>query len=151
MKRTPRVLAVASSGGHWVELKRILPALEGADVAFASVERTYAAEVPGHRFHWIYDAHRKDKVLTAKAIARLAMIIARERPDVIVTTGSGPGMLAIRLGKLLRVRTVWIESLSSVEEMSMSGKSAKKHADLCLVQWSELAKREGVEYAGQVL
>src|SRR5687767_7177322 len=109
MKRK-RVLAVASSGGHWVELKRILPALAGAEVVFASVEKTYAAEVPGYRFHWIYDAHRKDKVLTAKAIARLAMIIALVRPDVIVTTGSGPGMLAVRLGKLFGARTVWIES-----------------------------------------
>lgn len=148
-----RILAVASSGGHWVELMRIVPALEGGDVAYASVSPEYRLDVPGHRFHEILDAHRHDKVKTARSILRMMQVLLRERPDVVVTTGSGPGMLAIRLGKLIGAKTIWIESISSVEELSFSGRHAKKHADLCLVQWKHLADKEGagVEYAGAIL
>lgn len=151
MKRK-KVLAVASSGGHWSELKRVLPALEGAELAYVSVSPEYRADVPNNRFYTINDAHRRDKIGTAMAIARMFAIILRERPDVVITTGSGPGMLAIRVGKLLRVRTIWIESISSVDEMSFSGRHAAKHADLCLVQWPHLAKKEeGIEYVGAIL
>lgn len=147
-----RVLAVASSGGHWSELRRILPALEGAELVYASVSADYARDVPGHRFHQIRDAIAADKVGTALAIARIFSVLLRERPDVVVTTGSGPGMLALRLGKLLGARTVWVESISSVDKLSVSGRHAKKAADLFLVQWPHLANpAERIEYSGAIL
>ena len=42
-----RVLAVASGGGHWVQLLRLRPAFEGCDVTYACVRPAYADDVPG--------------------------------------------------------------------------------------------------------
>ena len=47
----PRVLAIASGGGHWTELHRLMPAFKGFEVAFVSVYPDYADTIPGQRFY----------------------------------------------------------------------------------------------------
>ena len=136
------MLAVSSGGGHWVELLRLMPAFDGAEVAFVTVNEAYRHDVEGHRFYAVNDATRWSKAAMAVLAARLAGIIVREKPDFVVTTGAAPGFLAIRLGKMIGARTVWLDSLANVDELSMSGRLAGKFADLWLTQWPHLAKNE---------
>lgn len=156
MPTSTRILAVSSGGGHWVELMRIMPAFKGADVAFLTVNRDYRSEVPsGKRFYVVNDATRWNKLAAAIMALRILLIILRERPHVIVTTGAAPGYFALRFGKLIRSRTIWLDSIANVDELSMSGKLAAPYADLYLTQWHHLAKSEmdsrAPEYAGAVL
>ncbi|EDY80443.1 hypothetical protein VDG1235_57 [Verrucomicrobiia bacterium DG1235] len=81
----------------------------------------------------------------------ITALILRERPDTIVTTGAAPGYFAIRIGKLLNKRTIWVDSIANAEELSMSGTKAGKHADLWLTQWAHLEKPAGPKFAGNVL
>ena len=83
---------------------------------------------------------------------RCARIIFREHPNVIVSTGAAPGLLACLLGKLIGTKVVWIDSIANVEKLSFSGRLVRPIADLCLVQWPDLAdKYRGVEYVGAVI
>lgn len=146
-----RVLAVASGGGHWTQLLRLRAAFEGCDVQFASVHAMYAAEVPGHRFHCIADANRWNPHRLLLTAARLLWVLLRFRPHVVVTTGAAPGVLALLLARRLGLRTVWIDSIANVDEMSMSGRRARRYADLWLTQWPHLAGDDGPHYRGSVL
>ena len=142
-----KVLAVSSGGGHWVELMRILPAFEGADVALLTVNAEYRSEAHGHRFHVVNDATRWNKVAAALMAFRILLVVIRERPNVIVTTGAAPGYFALRFGKWFGARTIWVDSIANVEELSMSGKMARKFADLWLTQWPHLARAHRGEVA----
>jgi UDP-N-acetylglucosamine:LPS N-acetylglucosamine transferase len=152
--RRPRVnklLAVASGGGHWVQLLRLRPAFEGQDVTWATVDARYQSDVPGQRL-WVFpDATRWNKLRLVRQILRLAWIILRVRPDVIVTTGAAPGFVAIRIGKLLRARSIWLDSIANVDALSLSGQQVGPHADLWLTQWAHLARPDGPRYEGAVL
>jgi hypothetical protein len=77
-------------------------------------------------------------------------VLLRERPRVVISTGAAPGYLAIRGARLLGARTVWIDSVANVEELSMSGQMSSATADLCLTQWPHLATGP-VMYEGAVL
>jgi UDP-N-acetylglucosamine:LPS N-acetylglucosamine transferase len=145
-----RVLAVASSGGHWVQLRRLAPAFEGQDLAYVTTDSGHRAEVDGERFYVVNDANRWNKLALVRCAWQLAWVLVRERPTVIVSTGAAPGFLAIRLGRLLKARTIWIDSVANVEELSMSGRMASTTADLCLTQWPDLAGGS-VRYIGAVL
>jgi hypothetical protein len=79
------------------------------------------------------------------------LVFFRERPDVVISTGAAPGYIAIRLGRLLGARTMWIDSIANVEEMSLSGSKALRCAGLCLTQWEHLARPDGPHYKGAVL
>ena len=146
-----KVLAISSGGGHWVELLRIMPAFDGCEVVFVTVQRDYAASVPGHRFYVINDATRWNKFAVAWMAIRVMLILWRQRPDVVVTTGAAPGYFAMRFGKMLGARTIWLDSIANVEELSMSGRMAGPYAGLWLTQWPHLVRSSGPEYAGAVL
>ena len=79
-----KVLAVASGGGHWVQMRRLRGAFDGLDVAFVSVKAAYAEEVPGRRFYAIRDVTRWDKWGFVILIAQLLRILWLERPDVLI-------------------------------------------------------------------
>lgn len=150
-EKPTRLLAVASGGGHWVQLQRLRPAFEGCDVAFVTVNTAYRSDVNDERFYTVPDATRWNKVKLALMAAKLALIVLRERPDVVISTGAAPGYFAIRFAKLLGARAVWLDSIANVEQLSMGGEKAGAHADLWLTQWAHLARDSGPRYEGAVL
>lgn len=149
--RTPKVLAVASKGGHWVQLKRLRPAFEGCDVLYVSTHPDLARDVAPARFAAVPDANRWQKARVLWMFARVAWIVVRFRPNVVVTTGAAPGYAALRFGKMLGARTMWIDSVANAEELSLSGTMAGRHADEWLTQWEHLAGPAGPRFEGSVL
>lgn len=145
-----RVLAVASNGGHWVQLRRLAPAFDGHDVAYLTTDPGHRSEVGPARFYAVNDANRWNKLALVRCTLEILCVLLRERPSVVVSTGAAPGYLAIQCARLLRARTVWIDSVANVEELSMSGRMASAAADLCLTQWPHLAGGQ-VRYLGAVL
>ena len=150
--RRVRVLALSSGGGHWVQLLRLRPAFEGCDVTFATVKKSYEADLePGSRFRTIPDAnmwHKHRLVVTALAVF---WTILRVRPDVVISTGAAPGYFAVLIGKLVGARTVWVDSIANAERLSLSGREAGKRVDLWLTQWAHLTSENGPHYYGSVL
>lgn len=149
--RKKRILAVASGGGHWVQLLRLRPAFDGSDVAFVTVQASYADEVQGCRFYKVTDATRWSRWDLLRMIVEIAWIVLRERPDVVVSTGAAPGVVALRVGKWLGARTVWLDSIANVEQMSLSGQRVREFADLRLSQWPDVATADGAVFKGAVL
>lgn len=149
--RPPRVVAVASGGGHWVQLLRLRPAFEGCDVTYVTVSEAYRTEVPGCRFRVVNDATRWNKFALLRMALRLLWIIMRERPTVVISTGAAPGYFALRFGRWFGARTIWLDSIANVEQLSMTGQMVRPYADLWLTQWPELARPEGPQFAGAVL
>jgi len=146
-----KVLAVSSGGGHWVELLRLAPAFQECEVVYATVSGDYRWQVDGRRFHVIPDASRWNKAGLLWMALKVFWVVMRERPDVIISTGAAPGYSALRLGKLIGARTIWVDSIANAECLSLSGEKAGRYADLWLTQWPNLAKPEGPHYVGAVL
>ena len=147
-----RVLAVASGGGHWLEMCRLYPVFENLDVAFVSVSKAYAEQVPNHRFYTVRDVTRWDRWGLVVLAGQLLRILLIERPTVVITTGSAPGLFALTIAKLaLRARTMWIDSIANCEQLSSSGMRARHVADVWLTQWPSLERPNGPAYWGAVL
>jgi len=144
-------MAVASGGGHWVQLLRLRPAFVGSETVFVSVRPGYHTDVQGCRFYSVCDATRWTKVRLVLVFFQVLCIMCLERPDVVVSTGAAPGYFAIRIGKLLRARTIWLDSIANVERLSMSGALAARYADLWLTQWPHLETENGPRFIGAVL
>ena len=154
----PRVLAVSSQGGHWVQLRRLRKSFHGCDVTWASTDEKLATGVHPERFVLIRDSNRWNKLGLIRSALSVALAIAKTRPDIIVSTGAAPGYFAVRIARLLGIRSLWIDSIANAETLSLSGARAMKQADLTLVQWPELGHQKpsrpsrGVPYySGSVL
>lgn len=135
---TPRLLLVASAGGHWVQLSRLAAAFEGFDAQYVTTLKGARAPCGERSVAVVRDGSQTDPVGLLVMFAQLFFIVLKFRPSTIVTTGAAPGVFAVRLGKLLGARTVWIDSIANSEKLSLSGRLVRKHVDLCLTQWPHL-------------
>jgi UDP-N-acetylglucosamine:LPS N-acetylglucosamine transferase len=151
VSKRPKVLAVASGGGHWVQMLRLEPMFAHYEVVFATVDPGYAFELADRKLLTINDATRWDKLGLIRLALRLLRIIVVERPDAVISTGAAPGFLAIRIGRLFGAKTIWLDSIANAERLSLSGMRAGRYADLWLTQWPHLARAGGPHYAGSVL
>lgn len=149
--RRGKVLAVASGGGHWVQLLRLLPAFADLNVVFVTVDSIYREQVIGSKLYVVRDATRWNKFGLVLMASQVAWVMLRERPTTVVSTGAAPGLVAILLGWLIGARTIWLDSIANIESLSLSGTRAGRFADLWLTQWPHLARTEGPHYAGSVL
>jgi hypothetical protein len=135
-----------------VQLLRLRPAFEECDVTFATVNASYRADLePGASFRTIPDASMWNKPRLLLSALGACWLVLRERPDVIVSTGAAPGYFVVRIGALLGLRTIWIDSIANAEQLSLSGRHAGKHVDHWLTQWPHLATENGPYHYGSVL
>ena len=145
-----KVLAVASGGGHWVQLMRLRPAFDGVEVEYLTTDSAYSSDV-GKAVMVVRDANMWDKIALLVMFTQVAFKVVRMRPRVVITTGAAPGFAAIFFGKLLGAKTIWVDSIANSENMSSSGKYARHFADVWLTQWEHLTSPEGPYFWGSVL
>ena len=151
-RKRPKILAISSGGGHWVQLLRLRPAFEGCEVVYATVLEGYRADLgePAD-FRVIPDSNRSDKIALIRSAWSIFWMVFRMRPDVVVSTGAAPGYFGVLFGKWLGARVVWVDSIANAEELSMSGAQAGSFVDLWLTQWPHLARPSGPYCLGSVL
>jgi len=130
---------------------RLGPVFADCHVEYATVDAMYGEDIPNDKIHVIPDATRWNKFGLMCLALRVAWVVLASRPDIVISTGAAPGYFALRFAKLLRKRTIWVDSFANVDELSMSGQMAGKYADLWLTQWPELARAGGPVFAGRVI
>jgi UDP-N-acetylglucosamine:LPS N-acetylglucosamine transferase len=146
-----KVLFISSSGGHWKQMRRLEPAFEGFEKYYAATEPSYYQFVIGRPFYSVPDASMWNKFRLVWQAIKVLVLLVRVRPSVVISTGASVGFFALFFAKKMKIKTIWVDSLANVEQMSLSGLKVKPYADLWLTQWEHLAKAEGPYFYGAVL
>ena len=145
-----KVIAVASIGGHWIQLQRIArPMEEKYEMVYVSNHPKCATMVKGQKFYQTADFSRSDAWKLIPSFFNAVKMIFREKPDAIITTGAAPGLVFLMAGKLLGRKTIWIDSIANAEHLSASGRIASMFASRTYTQWKDLAIGK-IQYAGNV-
>ena len=150
-KSQKKVLAVASGGGHWIQLLRLQQAFSACDCTYVSVNKEYASAVSPSAFFYVPDTNREAKVKLAIAALKILFVVLWLRPNIVISTGAAHGYLAIRFAKIVGAKTMFIDSIANAEQLSLSGELAVSHADVMLTQWPELSDGSAIQYYGSVL
>lgn len=152
MDKPVKILAVASSGGHWMQLLRITKALENIfEVCYVSTLSDRKNSVKGQRFYMINDFSRTNAIKFVTVFIQTLKIIKIENPDVIITTGAAPGLVMSFTGWLFGKKTIWIDSLANVQSLSLSGRIASLFVSRVYTQWKGLQRKGKIFFAGNVL
>ena len=150
MRKKLKVFAVASIGGHGVQLLRIAKALEKEfDVVYMSTHEKCATMVEGRVYYSMNDFSRWDFYKMFPELLHSIYIICKEKPSIVITTGAAPGLVCLFAAKICGIRTVWIDSIANVEHISFSGRIASKFASRIYTQWPSLAGNK-VIFAGNI-
>ncbi len=150
--KKPKILAIASPGGHWIQLNKICNPMENEfEVIYVTPGAQYVSAQTGKTVFNISDASATSKHMLIPLTLQLLWIFARVRPAAIVSTGAAPGVIAFLLAKFLPIKTIWVDSIANVSILSRSARMIKKHADLIMTQWQTLSDDKQVIYKGSIL
>jgi beta-1,4-N-acetylglucosaminyltransferase len=146
-----RIALVCSHGGHLSEMELLKPAFEGHRCFLVTYRSPRTEALDGR--HYLLPNIGTSPWRLLGAFARAAWVLARERPDVVLSTGSEIAIPFLWLGRLLGARTAYVESCCRVTAPSRTGPLVYPVSDLFLVQWPTLLERYGprAQYLGGLM
>lgn len=146
-----KIALVCSHGGHLTELLYLMDAFKDHDVFFVTYNnfRTEKLDYPKYLMKNI----GTNPIRMLQSFFKFIQIFRREKPDIIISTGSEIAIPAIFLAKILRKKTIFIESWCRVKTKSATGKMIYYISDEFLVQWPQLLEIYGdkAKYKGAVI
>lgn len=146
-----RIVAVASTGGHWHQLGKITEGLGGLPITYVTTQDGLRAPHADAPVLLVPDCNRNEPLRILACTARMIRLWPQLRPALVISTGALPGLVAIAIARLLGVQTLWVDSVANAEVLSASGKLARRIAHTTVSQWEHVATQEGVGFEGRLL
>ncbi|MBY0441681.1 MAG: UDP-N-acetylglucosamine--LPS N-acetylglucosamine transferase [Mycobacteriaceae bacterium] len=149
-----RLLLIASSGGHLYEMLCLREFWQNKNrywVSFGTADARFLLR-DEHTVYWAaHPTVRNIPNLLRNLVLALRLLI-RHRPTMILTTGSGVAAPFLWLAWLLRIPTVFIESITRITKLSLTARMVRPFASHFLTQWPELADQlSRAEYHGRIV
>jgi beta-1,4-N-acetylglucosaminyltransferase len=152
-----KIALVANGGGHIQELRAIEAAFAGHAITYVTLRRPWTRDWDHCRFvsppvTWLPRTLALAMYLVVAAVQVSWHIIAL-RPDVVVSTGAELAVPAFWVGKCLRARTIYIESLTRYDSPSRAGRLVLPVTDSFFSQNPEMVawRPERIRYEGNIL
>lgn len=143
-----KICLVSSSGGHWEQLRKLQPLIDKYSGFYVTEKTPFINGDP----YLMIQTDLKDKLMPFKMLVnaiRAIFIWAKERPDIVITTGTMVAYPFYLLSILLRKKFVFIETFGRSNEPTIAGKLMEKHSDLFFVQWESQKKfYKNAQYVG---
>jgi len=152
-KKIKKLGLVCSSGGHFLQLYSLKDFWTGIDHFWVSFERDDTRSLIGSETkYWAYAPTNRNVINCVRNFFLAIKIFLKEKPDLLLSTGAGVAVPFIYGARLFGIKTVYVESLTRVKDLSLTGKLIYPIVDVLLVQWPELDKKyKKAKFAGQVL
>lgn len=144
----PKLLLVASTGGHLTQLLRLSEAIPHSPDSVWVTFRTPQSEslLAGRRTHYVPYVRPRDLRGVIRASRIVSKLLRREHFDGAVSTGAGLALAALPQAKRRGLSCLYIESVSRVDGPSLTGRVIEftRSADLATQHRSWNRKRWSV-------
>jgi UDP-N-acetylglucosamine:LPS N-acetylglucosamine transferase len=148
-----KICLAASAGGHLSQLLRLETAWKNHNTFFVTTSDVVRQRLQkSAEVYVVGECNRQHPLKVLLVLIRCIRIILRERPDVIISTGAAVGCIMCFLGKITGAKVIWVDSITNVDRLSLSGRLVRCIADLFLTQWRQLTvKYKNIEYVGEII
>ncbi len=139
--RKMKIVFAASSGGHFEQLLMLKPLMEKYDSILVTEKTDYGAGKLDIKTYFVNQMNRKEVLFIPKLFVnsfKALVILVKERPKVMITTGVLAMIPMALLIKLFGGKLIYLESFAKVTSKTLSGKLLYKFADQFYVQWEEM-------------
>ena len=152
-KKRLRICLVASAGGHLTQLLKLADSWNGYDIFFVVTSELVREQLQKYgRGYVLQECNRQHPLKLVGVLVKCIKILFRERPQVVISTGAAAGCIECFLSKFIGAKVIWIDSITNVEKLSLSGLLIRYMADMFFVQWPELTKKyKNVQFAGMII
>lgn len=146
-----KIALVCSHGGHLTEVLYLMDAFKGHEVFFITYDNIRTRNLPYKRY--LLQNIGTNPIRMLGAFFKIGKILAKEKPKVVISTGSEIAIPAFIIAKFLCIKTIFIESWCRIRTKSGTGRIVYHLSDLFLVQWPQLLELYGkkAKYVGAVV
>lgn len=131
-------------GGHFAELRLATKDVveENYDIYWLTFKSSHLANfLQNRKHHYVINVNPNKKWTWILNALQSLYFLVLERPDCIISTGSGMAYPSIFFGKkIFKAKIIYIDSAADVTEPSRTPLAAYKYSDLFCVQWEEMKK-----------
>ena len=152
-----KVIFAASSGGHLTELLKVQELFKEYDYLLVTEMTDVTRDLKDkYNIKYVDYGPNKNKIkywwTIFKNLAKAIGIVAKFRPDSVVSTGAQVGGFFCYIGKFFGAKVIYIETMAKIKELSGTGHNVYKIADKFYVQWKSLEEKyEKAEYIGRLI
>jgi UDP-N-acetylglucosamine:LPS N-acetylglucosamine transferase len=133
-----RIALVCSSGGHLVQLYALQSWWERHDRIWVTFDLVDARSLlVGERVAWAHHPTTRNLPNLIRNLGVAWRVLRGFRPDVIVSSGAGIAFPFFLLGKMLRIKTVYVEVYDRIDSPTLTGRLCYPISDLFVLQWEE--------------
>jgi beta-1,4-N-acetylglucosaminyltransferase len=134
-----KIMLVCSSGGHLYAMSQ----LEAFWINYQRVWVTFPyssarASLQDERVVWAWGPTNRNLPNFLKNFILAMKVLPQEKPDLIISTGAGVAVPFLIIGKILGARTIFVESITRVEQLSLSARMVLPFLDTLYVHWPKL-------------
>jgi beta-1,4-N-acetylglucosaminyltransferase len=145
------LLLVCSSGGHLLQMLELREGWDGFSRVWVTFDKADARSLlHGERVIHAFSPTNRNIPNLLRNVLLAIRVIVRERPAAILTTGAGVAVPFAWIGRALGVSTIYVESVTRMEELSLSARLIRPVARSMYVQWPELSQQTGIRFAGNL-
>jgi beta-1,4-N-acetylglucosaminyltransferase len=132
-----KVCIVSSCGGHLTEVRKFLPAYDKYDYFYVLNDQVILPNDMEERTSFIVHSERDLRFFTN--LWEAIVIMRKERPDVLLSTGAGPIVPFAIVGRLFfGAKVVYVETITRINRPSLTGRIMYRLANHFYYQWQEL-------------
>jgi beta-1,4-N-acetylglucosaminyltransferase len=147
------LLIVCSTGGHLLQMQELHEAWEPFERLWVTFDKSDSRSLlRGERVVHAFSPTNRNIPNLLRNLRLAVRVLRRERPSAILTTGAGVAVPFAWMGKLLGIPTIYVESVTRIEGLSLSGRMIKPVAKRLYAQWPELAESSSgsIQFAGNL-
>lgn len=135
-----KICFASSSGGHLNQIKELDGKLKCESYFFVTSKDKFSESIlKNKKKYFITDPKRNIIKLIINKLQTIKILMI-EKPDIIISTGSGTAFWMCFLGRILGKKVLFIESIARVTKPSLFGKIVNKFANTTIYQWKPLGK-----------
>ncbi|MDP1695953.1 MAG: PssD/Cps14F family polysaccharide biosynthesis glycosyltransferase [archaeon] len=148
-----KIAFAASAGGHLTQIETIFTKRVIGDNKFIMLtEKNSKTEKLPYKTYF-FEQLNKNPLKYFLALIRCIKILKKEKIKLVITTGAEIGLVSMIAGKLLGIKTIFIETIIRVKNPTLSGRLSYPFSDIFLVQNKGMEKHYGkrAKYVGGII
>ena len=132
-----KICIVSSCGGHLTEINQLKEIFEKHNYFYIINDKILLDESDEKKTYFVAHSERDWKFLIN--LWEALVIFIKEKPTIIISTGAGPAVPFSLIGKyLFNIKIIYIETITSIDRASLTGRIMYYISDAFFYQWSEL-------------
>jgi len=145
-----KIALVCSHGGHLTEMLYLMDAFNDHDAFFITYDHPRTRALPYKKYLFPNFGEKPFRVITN--LPKIIKVISKEKPDAIFSNGAEIAIPFFYLGKILGIKTIFIECYTRIDEPTITGKLVYPISDYFFVLWPEMLQHYGkkAKYIGRL-